>query len=155
MPPPYVVDASAWIDIGRFHPRDIFVTLWHRLDSLIAAGDLISPEDVLRELERGADDLAEYLETKAGLFLPLDEAQQTAVAEVLAACPTLANAEGERNRADPFVVALARIRGGSVVSQERTRGGASGRYSIPDACAHFTIPCLRWLDFLREVGWQL
>lgn len=155
MPPPYVVDASAWIDIRRYHPPDIFVTLWQRLDGAIAAGDLVSPEEVLHELERGDDDLAETLRLKAGLFLPLDAAQQAAVTEVLAACPTLANAEAERNRADPFVVAVARVRHGTAVSQERSRGGPAGRYSIPDACAHFGIPCMRWLEFLREVRWQL
>lgn len=47
MPPPYVVDASIWIRIGRNHPPDIFVSLWERLDAAIAVGDLISPDEVL------------------------------------------------------------------------------------------------------------
>ena len=70
MPPPYVVDASIWIRIGRNHPPDIFISLWQRLDASVAAGDLVSPDEVLHELERGTDDLAEILSTRVGLFLP-------------------------------------------------------------------------------------
>ena len=155
MPPPYVVDASIWIRIGRNHPPDIFVSLWERLDASIAAGDLISPDEVLQELERGTDDLAETLSTRGGLFLSLDEAQMTAVAEVMQACPGIVDEEAERGRADPFVVALARVRHGTVVTDERPRRVSTAPFKIPDACAHFGIPCLDWFAFLREVGWQL
>jgi len=82
VPPPYVADTSIWIRVGRNHPPDIFVSLWQRFDAAIAAGDLISPDEVLHELERGTDDVAETLSNRGGLFLALDEAQMTAVVEV-------------------------------------------------------------------------
>lgn len=155
MPAPYVVDTNIWIRIGQHHPPDIFVTLWQRLDAAIAAGDLVSPEEVLHELERGTDDLADTFSAKPSLFAPLDEPQMAAVAEVMQACPTLVNVEGERNRADPFVVALARVQQGTVVTDERARRAPTAPFKIPDACAHYGIPCLDWFGFLREAGWQL
>lgn len=78
-----------------------------------------------------------------------------AVAEVLQACPGLVSEEAERGRADPFVIALARVRNGTVLSGERHRRGPTAPFRIPDACAHYAIPCLDWFGFLREVGWQL
>lgn len=131
MPAPYVVDAA------------------------IAAGELVSPDEVLHELRRGEDVLAETLSSREGLFLPLDDAQMAAVAEVMQDCPGLVNEEAERGRADPFVVALARARHGTVVTGERSRRAPTAPFKIPDACAHYGIPCIDWFAFLREVGWQL
>jgi hypothetical protein len=73
VPAPYVVDASIWIRIWRNHPPDIFVSLWEKLDAAIAAGDLVSPDEVLQELQRGVDNLAETLSTRTALFSPLDD----------------------------------------------------------------------------------
>jgi hypothetical protein len=156
--PPYVIDASTWIRLWRNHPPDIFGHLWEQLDASVAAGEVISPEEALRELERGSDDLAETLAGRsglAGLFAPLDEALMAAVSTVLTVLPDLVDENSERNRADPFVVALARLRGGTVVTDERFRRGPTGRPRIPDACAHLGIECLDWFGFLRAVGWRL
>lgn len=153
--PPYVVDTDIWIRIWRNHPPDIFVNLWRQLDAAIAAGQIRSPEEVLHELERGTDDLAEFLEQRTGLFAPLDETLMTSVAEVQAQCADLADEEGERNRADPFVVALARVLNGTVVTGEQPRRDPNRRRKIPDACNHFGVPWSDWFAFLREVGWQL
>ena len=153
--PPYVIDTSIWIRLWQNHPPDIFVHLWDQLDASIAAGDVISPEEVLRELERGSDELAESLAGRAGLFASLDEALMAAATDVLAALPDLVDENSERNRADPFVVALARLRGGAVVTDERPRRGPTGRPRIPDACAQFGIECLDWFSFLRAIGWRL
>ena len=70
-------------------------------------------------------------------------------------CPGLIDGDAERNRADPFVVALARLRNGIVVTKERPRRGSTGRLKIPDACAELDIPCLDWFEFLRGIGWRL
>lgn len=155
MAPPYVIDTSIWIHVGRHHPPDIFRSVWQRFDDICAVGDLVSPEEVLHELEHGDDILAAYLRARSGLFVPLDEAQMTAVADVVRACPGLVDEEAERGRADPFVVALARVRGGTVVTGERPRRSSTAPFRIPDACAHYGLPCLDWFGFLREVGWQL
>jgi predicted nucleic acid-binding protein len=155
VPPPYVIDTSIWIRIWQNHPPDIFVNLWAQLDGAIAAGNICCPEEVAHELERGTDELAQFLRQRAGLFAPLDDALQAAVTEVQTACDDLADDEGERNRADPFVVALGRMRNGTVVTGEHPRRDPKGRRKIPDACAELHVPCQNWFDFLREVGWQL
>ncbi len=77
------------------------------------------------------------------------------VSNVLAGLPDLVDENSERNRADPFVVALARLRGGAVVTEERARRGPTGRPRIPDVCAHLDIECLDWFGLLRAIGWRL
>jgi hypothetical protein len=153
--PPYVIDTSIWIRIWRNYPPDIFVNFWQQLDASVAAVQVRSPEEVLHELERGTDEIAEFLSQRDGLFAPLDEALIAAVTEVQAECDDLADQEGERNRADPFVVALGKALNGTVVTDEQPRRDRNARRKIPDACDHLHVPWRNWFDFLREVGWQL
>lgn len=155
MPPPYVLDTSIWIRIWHNHPPGIFVHFWQQLDASIVAGHIRCPEEVMHELERGTDDLAEFLSQREGLFAPLDRALQAAVTHVQDECDDLADQEGERNRADPFVVALGQMLNGTVVTGERPRRDPNGRRKIPDACDHLHVPWRGWFDFLKEVGWQL
>jgi hypothetical protein len=89
------------------------------------------------------------------LFAPLDQPLQLAVAQVIEACPDLYDSDGERNRADPFVVALAKMRQAIVVTKERPRKGRTGRRRIPDACTDLDIPCIGWFEFLQGIGWRL
>lgn len=152
---PYVIDSSIWIRIGKNHPPDIFVDFWRQLDTSIAAGELCSPEEVLHELERGTDDLPGLLRQRSGLFAPLDDSLMAGVSDVMRECSDLADLTAERNRADPFVVALAKILPATVVTGERPRRGPTGRRRIPDACQHLGVRWLDWFDFLREVGWRL
>jgi len=152
--PLYVVDASIWIRIGRNHPPDIFKRLWQQLDQAIADGHVRSPEEVLHELEQGTDDLAEMLDARDGLFLPLDDPLARATEAVQAACP-LTDPTGERSRGDPFVVACAQLNGGTVVSGEGHRKSPTAPMKIPDACDHLGIPHLDWFGFLRDTHWDL
>ena len=152
----YILDTSVWIHVGRNHPPDIFATLWGHIEDAIARGEIRSPDEVLRELEEGHDTLAPALAGKVGLFVPLDAGLQAAATEVLARCPQLVDPDSTRNRADPFVVALARQLQGTVVTQERPRRGATGRPKIPDACVIMAMnPSMDWFDFLRRAGWRL
>ena len=151
----YVFDANVWIDLGRHQPPDIYVNLWKLIDAAIADGTIRSPEEVLIELQVGADNLAATLKQREGLFVPPDEAVQLAIQEITDNCDGFVDPDGDRDRGDPFVVALAKERGGVVVTKERPRRGPTGRPRIPDACAQFEVPCLHWFDFLKVIGWQL
>jgi predicted nucleic acid-binding protein len=155
LPARYVVDTSIWIRIWQNHPPDIFDNLWSQLRKTIGNGDIVSPEEVLHELRRGTDGLGDLLNQESGLFLPLEDDIQVGVSLVMAECSDLADAEAERNRADPFVVAVGLMRDVTVVTGESPRKTEAKRRKIPDACDHFRIPRLDWFGFLRDVGWKL
>lgn len=113
---------------------------------------MVSPEEVRVELSAKDDLVYEWARQQTSLFVPLDEQTQIATTEILAVFPKLVKALSRRNRADPFVIALAKVTGSTVVTAESHRG-TSERPRIPLVCAHFAIPCTNLLGFLREVGW--
>ncbi|MGZ5456311.1 MAG: DUF4411 family protein [Thermoanaerobaculia bacterium] len=53
--------------------------------------------------------------------------------------------------ADPFVIAAAKVLGGTVVSEETKKPNAA---RIPNVCEHFGIPCLSVEGFLAAKGWR-
>jgi hypothetical protein len=153
----YVLDSSVWIDAWRGYPPDIpvFAPIWNGIDALIGRKVLVSPEDVKEELERGADALIKYLKQRSGLFYPLDAELQASLIDVVAQYE-LADPNSDKNRADPIVVALGRVKKATVVSNEHPSKtlGKGGRPRIPDACAGLGIRCIKWLEFLKEEPWN-
>lgn len=147
----YCLDTStlvgAWV---RSYPPDVFPGLWAKLEEMADGGDVISPEEVLNELEAKADDLYSWAKERSTMFVPLDGEQMQATNKVLAAFPRLVGELAERNRADPFVIALARVRSVTVVTEER--GGTEKRPRIPLVCSHFGVPCIGTLEFIRANG---
>jgi hypothetical protein len=153
--PPHIFDSSVWIKLHKETPPVFYVTLWDRLERGISDGEIRSPEEVCTELGQGTDGLEKFLKTKAGLFVPLDAPIQAEVSIVMAECASLSDPDSLRHRADPFVVALAKHYGSSVVSMENPRKDPTGPLKIPDACNHFGLPHLKWFDFLASVGWKI
>ncbi|WP_442914292.1 DUF4411 family protein [Kribbella sp. NBC_01245] len=60
---------------------------------------------------------------------------------------------GPRNGADPFVVALAYARNGTVVTQETARSLDKPR--MPDVCDALGIPCMSLPQFVNGQGWTI
>ena len=55
--------------------------------------------------------------------------------------------------ADPFVIACAKIRQGTVVTEERLKPHAA---KIPNVCQHpgVSVPCIDLEDFMQKQGWS-
>ncbi|QEC47851.1 DUF4411 family protein [Baekduia soli] len=138
---------GAWV---RSYPPDVFPGLWTALDALIEAGEVVSPEEVLNELSAKEDDLHEWAQGRPALFAQLDHAQMEATTAILGDYPRLVGELADRNRADPFVIALAVVRGLTVVTEER--GGSDKRPKIPFVCGGVAIPCIDTLGFIRAQG---
>lgn len=150
----YCLDTSAILDGWvRFYPPDVFPTLWEKLEVAARHGTLISPEEVLRELEKKHDDVFTWAKAQSPLFIPLDDAIQDATSQVLEAFPGLVKAIGRRNQADPFVIALAIVRRATVVTAEVARGSQQ-RPRIPDVCDQLGIPCVNLIQMIRLLGWR-
>lgn len=154
--PGYVIDANALIDLWRrWYARDVFVGVWRNIEGLLGT-EIVAPLQVLSELQSQRDELYGWAKRQK-FFVDLDDEQRKAVNEILEDFPgnSFVNVKRTKPEADPFVVALAKVRGArwKVISSENS-GGTSPRKRIPDVCARYGIKCLRLLDFFREKQWR-
>ena len=54
----YTLDANILINMRNRYPRDLFASLWGLMEDTVASGEICVCEVILKELERGDDDLA-------------------------------------------------------------------------------------------------
>ena len=150
----YVIDTSALIDLWRVcYPPDVFQTLWKKnLEEIIRMGLLISPKEVYRELQQRDDELFNWAKDHKMMFIALDEEQTNQVKIIMSKFRKLTNDEKTTPDADPFVVSLAMSRAWIVITSERSNPG--GKPRIPDVCTHYSVKCIKLLQFLRERGWK-
>jgi hypothetical protein len=140
---------DGWV---RYYSPEVFPSLWKQMESAAADGTIVAVQDVLLELERQDDDVFAWAKRHV-TFLPLEDAIQTSATEILARFPQLVNTRRSRSVADPFVIALARVQGLTVVTAERASGSLQ-KPRIPDVCASLGVNCLTMLGMFKELGWQ-
>lgn len=150
----YSLDTSALVGAWRrAYPPDVLPSLWDKhLPSLIGAGDLRATREVEIELEQQDDELLRWAQAQKDLFLEVDEPVQRSVRQILSSYPKLINPHSGRSGADPFVIALAHVRGCAVVTEEKPRSLVNPK--IPDVCAAMGIRCMSFLDLIRDQGWR-
>lgn len=148
----YCFDTSSLIECWtRYYPIDVFPGLWDELDGLVTNGEIVSPRDVLTEIEKKEDGLHKWAKDRPTIFLELDEPIQTATTAILRQHPLLVKATAQRTEADPFVIAVAQVRAIPVVTQEG--GGSDRRPTIPFVCNALGVRSLNIVEFIREQGW--
>jgi hypothetical protein len=142
---------------ARFYPTDVFVGLKARVEGLIADGKLRAPQIVREELDAvGTPDLKRWARSQGGLFVPLEPELQAEAAVIQNRYPELVDARSGHESADPWVIALAKLQGGTVVSQETSaneKRKPPKSYYIPDVCRDLGVPCITLLGLMRREGW--
>lgn len=151
---PYVFDTSSLIGgWARTYPPDLFPGVWDNMHALAVAGSLLAPEDVLEELRTQDDELLAWVKARFELIVvPTSRALLLEARAVLADHPGLTKTGTGRGRADPFVIALAALRGCTVVTQEQ--GGTGSKPRIPYVCHARNVACMAMLDVIRTEGWR-
>ena len=154
----YSVDSSSLMDWqGRYFPTDVFAGLVERVEELVVAGRFIAPALVKEEAGAvGTAGLIAWTESHTGIFVP--------TAEVLADAQATQNQfaglrdpKAEYEEADAYVIALARIRGGIVVTQETPaaeKRNPKRTHFIPDVSRELGISCISLLGLMRREGWK-
>ena len=151
----YCVDTSALIDgLERYYPEENFPGLWERIDALIEDGRFRLSEEVWEELQQKDERAKEWAQPRLDkLMVPTDHAVIASTQSVLRAHELLVKNMKGRNRADPFVIGLARVLGATVVTGEGGDGNAR-RPKIPYVCEQLGLTCIRFLDVVRAEGWR-
>ena len=150
----YCIDSSSLIEAWRrAYPRVAFLGVWRELEALADAGDLISSDEVFREIEEKDDELLVWARGHREMFLPLSGEIQAEARRIQDLHDGLVDIERGRSEADPFVIATARTEGATVVTQERPSGNAE-HPNIPDVCRDEGIVCRNLLQMILELGWR-
>jgi hypothetical protein len=128
------------------------------LEGLIASGQLVSTREVLNELERFDDPghvLPRAKNHKDIFATPTSDETEFVVRifqvqhfQALIAQKAILTG---RPVADPFVVAAAAVKGGTVVTEEVFKENAA---KIPNVCQHFGIPCVDLEEFMAHHNWN-
>ncbi len=150
----YSVDTSALIDgLERFYPQETFPALWDRVDALIDQGRFLLSEEVWNEARERDAAVKAWCDgrDKTRIVVPTDVSVVQDVQSILATYPKLVKNMKGRNRADAFVISVARLRSGAVVTGEVA--GTEDKPKIPFICDRLNVQCMNFLDVIRREGW--
>ena len=148
----YSIDTSALIHwwVEDYSP-DVFPGLVSRMEALILEGRLRAVRSVKDELSDG--ELRKWCLAQKDFFVDEDEDVQQMVSHLMATYQTPKKVRGI-DKADPFVIAYAKINSCHVVSAERG-GSLENNPNIPTVCSQLDVTHLRFFEMLRMEGWQL
>jgi len=154
----YSFDTSVFMDWqARFYPPDVFTSLVAKIEGLIAAGQCSAVELVKEEIDVvGTPQLRAWAKKNPTLFVTLDPQVQAEAGNIESKYPDLMDPKNLYQSADAYVIALAKVKGGTVVSQETSaveKKSAKRTHYIPDVCRDLGIPCINLLGLMRREHW--
>jgi hypothetical protein len=160
MPPTvYSIDTNVLMDWQvRYFPTDVFASLITKIDGLISVSRFLAPALVREELENTAlstADLILWSKQRSQVLVPLEEVLQEGLS-IMGRFPGLNDPKSEYDEADAYVIALARLRNGIVVTQETPaaeKRNPKRTHFIPDVCRELGVPCINLLGMMRREGW--
>jgi hypothetical protein len=151
----YCIDTSSLIAAWQErYPIENFPAFWRKMEDLINAKRLVSPVEVLNEMQKRSDELHAWLKARGEMFRELEDEIQIEAANVLAQFPRLVGQRKLRTSADPFVIALARVAGLKIVTDEKPTGSLD-RPNIPDVCAAMGMSCVGLLELIKAEKWVI
>ena len=151
----YCIDTSSFIAAWQErYPVENFPAFWNKMDALSKAGRLKAPIDVLHETKKRSDELHSWLKARKAMFRELDDAVQIEAAQVLSQFPRLVGEKKLRTSADPFVIALARVEGWQIVTDEKPTGNMQ-RPNIPDVCRQLGMTTVDILQVIKTEKWVI
>lgn len=159
---PYVLDANVFIEAARrYYAFDLAPRFWESLAHHAASGRVRSIDRVKQELERGKDELAQWVDDNfSNALASTDEPD---VIQSFSEIMTWVQAQNQfsaaakadfANGADGWLVAYARAKGCVVVTQEVLAPDARRKVPIPNVCQAFDVPFVNTFEMLRALGVQ-
>jgi hypothetical protein len=162
--PQYWLDANVFIEASNgVLSFEIAPKFWVWLEDQLKSGIVRSSERVYREVLGKDDELAKWAKNRRGdRYWPRpDTAVQTAYSEIAA---YVEQAYGRTspakvwdflNKADCWIIAHARAKGGTVVSRELRVDQTSETPKVPNVCSQFNVGCVDTKEMLRVLRLRL
>jgi hypothetical protein len=159
--PVYVVDANVFIEAARrYYAFDVAPTFWTNLVYLAAQGRIRSIDKIKQELERGNDELADWIKSgnMSDAFASTDQEDVIMIfGEIMKwvqGNPQFSNAAKAdfAGGVDGWLIAYARAKNCIVVTHEGYHPDARNRVPIPNVCREFTVRYVDTFQMLRDLG---
>ena len=142
---------------ARHYPVDVFSGLVGRVGGLVRSRRLFPPALVREEIENvGTTGLSQWASDNAAIFVPTGDLLREAQT-IQGQFPGFLDPKAEFEEADAYVIALARLRDGTVITEETPaaqKRNPRRTHFIPDVCRDLGIPCINLLGLMRREGWQ-
>ncbi len=159
----YVLDADVFMTAARrYYAFDIAPTFWQSLVVHASNGRLLSIDHVKADIDRGKDELAEWAN---GSFRQwFDSTAQADVLEDYRRIVTWAQGQNQytgaakaefANASDGWLVAYAKAKGFTVVTNETHDPSIRRRIKIPNVCQAFGVPYVDTFKLMRDLGVKL
>ena len=151
----YSIDTSSLIDAWYiYYQPGTFLSLWKEIEELGKSGILCAPKEVKDELktyeEREDNPLYRWGQEQAHMFVDQTPEMQIEIQRLSDSCKRLVRPGRLRPDADPYVIALAKVNGWTVITEEKRE---RGQLKIPNVCEHYEIDCIDICTFVHSQGW--
>lgn len=146
--PKYVIDLCVLTSFFRkdgYYNKNVMKTLWNKVEEMIESGLIVSHIEVMKEIEKGTDNLVLWAKSHKYMFYDYSEKQIEVVKNIGVDHPKFLEQKKIDFNADPWLVAQAKEYGLSIITREMT-----GADKIPSICGELGIPCLDMIRFLEK-----
>ncbi len=154
----YVLDTNTFIEAkNRYYQMKVCPGYWDWLLVRCSSSDICSIDKIAHELSKGRDDLATWAADHPELFhATTDAGTQGHFGTVANHVATLTHLNAGAipdflSGADPWLIAKAMHTGATVVTHEVYQPAIRRKVSIPNVCAHFSVPWMNTFELLSTL----
>lgn len=156
----YLFDTNIFVESKKNLPMDIWPTFWTKMVMLINSGNIHSIDKVKEEIDKGGDELTDWIHKHAprGFFLKQDSSVMKKMAETIDWAQNNPVGFSQSaisdyvNVADSYLVATAAAKKMVLVTYEKSNPQRRNRVMIPDACIAIGVRSCDLNTALRELG---
>lgn len=156
----YLFDTNIFVESKKNLPMDVWPTFWTKMVELINSGNIHSIDKVKDEIDKGGDELTDWIHNNAprGFFLTQDVAVMAKLAETITWAQNCTVRFSQSaifdytNVADSYLVATAAARNLVLVTYEKSNPQRRNRVMLPDACYAIGVRSCDLNTALRELG---
>ena len=164
----FLIDANTLMTAARlYYAYDLLPAFWSVFAEKIKEGNIILLDMVKNEIDKGQDELQEWVKERQGDFVECNHVdpeiipKYADVMQYIQGCG-LYNQNGldswaKNDVADPWLVATAMAKGYTLITFEQSAGSLSpknksGKVKIPDVANHFGVRVHNLYYMMRQLG---
>lgn len=149
----YIVDTDVLIGFYDSLPMEVYETQWNLLKRYVEEKRLLICEAVFSEIKKAVE-LKKWLSNFDKLVIPCFTHDVIVEAKtIINSYPKLIDINNTSDQADPYVIALAKINGYTILTNEIYSEG-SKKTRIPYICKQLSIDCMNTRQFYVEEKWK-